>query len=203
MPNHEPRPLMPLPEAEEIYLRWLKHLNDEFTRHGGYERRCDIVRDELFQLYRNKAHGGRSTANLITELPANVIDASMDPRNITLEAEYLPGIDRARYLDRKPLIYLWQMFDRSPLGLNVWLGFKFRCMMGRHIFNSMGCKVKIHHAVHFHFGYNVTLEDEVVIHRGATLDDRNELVLPKGSSVDAFATIEGGRENLAHVEHEY
>jgi hypothetical protein len=195
--------LKPTPEAEILYSRWLKQLNDELTRHQGYERRCDIVRDELFQLLLGKPHGGRSHAVLQCEMSTNVIEATLDPRNITLEAEYLDGIDRERYLDRKPLIYMWQMFDRSPLGLNLWLGFKFRCMMGRHIFKSLGSRVKIHHAVHFHFGYNVTIEDDAVIHRGATLDDRAELVLPAGSVVKPFATVHAAGQSHAGVEHEY
>ena len=203
MPSEPSRTLMPTPEAEVIFSRWLKQLNEEFTRHQGYERRCDIVRDELFQLFLDKPHGGRINATLQSELPMNVVETTLDPRNVTLEAEYIEGIDRDRYMDRKPLIFMWQMFDRSPLGLNLWLGFKFRCMLGRHIFKQMGCRVKIHHAVHFHFAYNISIGDDVVIHRGATLDDRTELVLPAGSSVDAFATISAAARNHAVVEHEY
>jgi len=203
MPTEPNRTLLPTPEGEVFFSQWLKHLNDEFARHQGYERRCDIVRDELFQLFLDKPHGGRVTSTLKSELPMNVVEITLDPRNVTLEAEYIDGIDRALYLDRKPLIYMWQMFDRSPLGLNLWLGFKFRCMMGRHIFKSMGSRVKVHHAVHFHFGYNVVIEDDVVVHRGATLDDRTELVLPAGSEVDAFATVKAKGQSLAGVEHEY
>jgi hypothetical protein len=203
MPAETANILKPTPEVEVLYSRWLKQLNDEFTRHQGYERRCDIVRDELFQLFLGKQHGGRTQAVLQSEMSTNVIAATLDPRNITLEAEYLDGIDHGRYLDRKPLIYMWQMFDRSPLGLNLWLGFKFRCMMGRHIFKSLGSRVKIHHAVHFHFGYNITIADDAVIHRGATLDDRTELVLPAGSVVKPFATIRADGKSHAGVEHEY
>jgi len=203
MPTEPNRTLLPTPEGEVFFSQWLKHLNDEFARHQGYERRCDIVRDELFQLFLDKPHGGRVTSTLKSELPMNVVEITLDPRNVTLEAEYIDGIDRELYLDRKPLIYMWQMFDRSPLGLNLWLGFKFRCMMGRHIFKSMGSRVKVHHAVHFHFGYNVVIEDDVVVHRGATLDDRTPLVLPSGSEVAAFATVKPSGQNLAGVEHEY
>jgi len=197
------RILQPTPEAEVLFSRWLKQLNDEFTRHQGYERRCDIVRDELFQLFRGKPHGGRTQAVLQTELSTNVIEATLDPRNVTLEAEYLEGINRDLYGDRKPLIYMWQMFDRSPMGQNVWLGFKFRCMIGRHIFKSMGTRVKIHHAVQFHFGYNISIGDDVIIHRGATLDDVNELNLPAGSHVNPFATVGTGSHKHTPVEHEY
>ena len=203
MPSEPSRTLLPTPEAEVLFSRWLKHLNDEFARHQGYERRCDIVRDELFQLFLDKPHGGRINAKLATDLPMNVVEITLDPRNVTLEAEYMEGIDRERYMDRKPLIYMWQMFDRSPLGLNLWLGFKFRCMMGRHIFKSMGSRVKVHHAVHFHFGYNIVIEDDVVVHRGATLDDRTELVLPAGSVVKPFATVHNTGKSHAGVEHEY
>ncbi|HXB62788.1 MAG TPA: hypothetical protein VNU94_08075 [Acidobacteriaceae bacterium] len=201
MPTETSRILQPMTEAEVLYSRWLKQLNDEFTRHQGYERRCDIVRDELFQLFRGKQHGGRTQAVLQSEMSTNVIEATLDPRNVTLEAEYLEGIDRERYLDRKPLIYMWQMFDRSPLGLNLWLGFKFRCMMARHIFQSVGSRIKIHHVVHFHFGYNITLQDDIVIHRGATLDDRAPFVLKTGTHVPAFATV-GGETGHAK-EYEY
>jgi len=201
MPAETSRILQPTTEVEVLYSRWLKQLNDEFTRHQGYERRCDIVRDELFQLFRGKQHGGRTQAVLQSEMSTNVIEATLDPRNVTLEAEYMEGINRDLYMDRKPLIYMWQMFDRSPLGLNLWLGFKFRCMMARHIFKAVGSRIKIHHVVHFHFGYNITLEDDIVIHRGATLDDRAPLVLKTGTHVPAFATV-GGEAGHAR-EYEY
>ena len=201
MPTEPNRTLLPTPEGEVFFSQWLKHLNDEFTRHQGYERRCDIVRDELFQLFLDKPHGGRVTSTLKSELPMNVVEITLDPRNVTLEAEYMEGINRDLYMDRKPLIYMWQMFDRSPLGLNLWLGFKFRCMMARNIFKAVGSRIKIHHVVHFHFGYNITLEDDIVIHRGATLDDRAPLVLKTGTHVPAFATV-GGEAGHAR-EYEY
>ena len=69
-------------------------------------------------------------ASLDSELATNVLVESFDPRNITLEPEYYGDVDAEKYAVRKPLIWFWQMFDRSPLGLNHWLGFKFRCMLG-------------------------------------------------------------------------
>ena len=41
----------PAPEAEEIYRRWLRFLDEEFTRHHSPERRSEIVSDQLYQLY--------------------------------------------------------------------------------------------------------------------------------------------------------
>ena len=52
--------------------------------------------------------------------------AQMDPRNVTLEPEYYDEIDLDLYAPRKPLLWLWEMFDRSALGENVELGIHFR-----------------------------------------------------------------------------
>ena len=46
--NHVPHPAA---EAEEIYRRWIRFLDEEFTRHCSEERRGEIVRDQLHQIY--------------------------------------------------------------------------------------------------------------------------------------------------------
>ena len=189
MAQYKYRELKPTPEAEAIYRRWLAQLNEEFTRHQSADRRSEIVRDELFQMYLGKQHGGRMQATLNSELATNVLTESFDPRNITLEPEYYGDVDAEKYAIRKPLIFFWQMFDRSPLGLNHWLGFKFRCMLAKHIFKKMGKGVKIFHNVEFTFGYNLTVEDNCTIHRNVMLDDRGEIILHEGTSVSDYANI--------------
>jgi acetyltransferase-like isoleucine patch superfamily enzyme len=189
MPVHTYRELKPTPEAEVIYRRWLSNLNEEFARHQNFERRADIVRDELYQMYLSKTHAGRKQATLTSELATNVLAECFDPRNVTLEPEYYGDVDVEQYTLRKPLIWFWQMFDRSPLGLNHWLGFRFRCMLGRHIFRHLGTGVKIFHNVEFTFGYNLTIEDNCTIHKNVMLDDRGELILHKGTSVSDYANI--------------
>jgi hypothetical protein len=62
----------------------------------------------------------------------------MDPRNVTLEPEYYEELDLERYAPRKPLIWLWEMFDRSPLGENVALGIRFRRILAKHVFGAAG-----------------------------------------------------------------
>jgi acetyltransferase-like isoleucine patch superfamily enzyme len=183
------RELKPTPEAEAIYRRWLSQLNDDFTRHQNPDRRADIVRDELFQIYLGRTHGGRMHATLTTELATNVLAESFDPRNITLEPEYYGDVDPEKYALRKPLIWFWQMFDRSPLGLNHWLGYRFRCMLGRHIFRHLGKHVKIFHNVEFTYGYNLTINDWCTIHKNVLLDDRGEIILHEGTSVSDYANI--------------
>ena len=74
----------------------------------------------------------------------------------------MPTWTAKRFARRKPLLWFWQMFDRSPIGLNHWLGLRFRCMLGRHIFEHMGTGVRIYHGVDLTYGYNLTIGDGVV-----------------------------------------
>jgi acetyltransferase-like isoleucine patch superfamily enzyme len=179
----------PAPEAEEVYRRWIQFLDDEFTRHHSRERRAEIVRDQLFQLYLGRPHGGKLNLTLTSELPGNVVGLSLDPENVTLEAECFPDADRERYGQRKPLLWFWQMFDRSPVGLNNWLGLRFRCMLGRHIFEHVGAGVKIYHGVDLTYGYNLSIDDGVTIRQRALLNDRGGITIGKGAVIGSFARI--------------
>ncbi|GAC1421914.1 MAG: hypothetical protein NVSMB62_17290 [Acidobacteriaceae bacterium] len=194
-PN-DTRELKPTPEAEALYRRWLGFLNDEFTRGTSPERRAEVVRDELYQIYLGRPHGGKGNTSLSSELASAVLIESLHPMNVTLAAEYQEGIDPAKFAPRKPLIWFWRMFDRSPLGLNHWLGVRFRCMLGQHIFAGMGKGVKIGPGVEFSFGYGLTIEDNVRIRRNATLDDRSGLVIPAGTLVEEYQRVsaETGQE---------
>ncbi len=183
------RELKPTPEAEGLYRRWMAHLNEQFTQHGSADRRAEVVRDELHQIYLGQTRLGRTNTGMTTELASGVLAESFDARNVTLQAEYLDGLDVVKFAPRKPLIWFWQMFDRSPLGLNLWLGVRFRCMLGQHIFKKIGKGVKIHSDVRFTYGYNLTIEDDCRIRRGALLEDgAGELVIPAGTIVEAGQT---------------
>ncbi len=189
MPHYEYRDLEPSREAKEVYTRWIDYLDEEFTRHRKPALRGEIVRDNLHQLVLGRPHGGKLNFTLSTELPFNVLQLSLDPANITLEPEYYGDVDAAKYACAKPLIWFWQMFDRSPVALNHWLGFRFRAMLGRHIFKKIGKNVKIFHGVEFSFGYNLTIEDNCVIHKYVMLDDRGELIIKKGTSISDYAAV--------------
>ncbi|MGH9587639.1 MAG: acyltransferase [Acidobacteriaceae bacterium] len=190
MPRYEYRELEPSREAKEVYTRWINYLDDELTRHKSPLLRGDLVRDNLHQLMLGAPYAGsRLNFTLSTELPFNVLQLSLHPANVTLEPEYYGDIDVDRYACIKPLIWFWQMFDRSPIGLNHWLGFRFRAMLGKHIFKSIGKNVKIFHGVEFSFGYNLTIEDDCVIHKYVMLDDRGELIIRKGTSISDYASV--------------
>jgi acetyltransferase-like isoleucine patch superfamily enzyme len=195
-PNHLPHPAA---EAEEVYRRWLQFLDDEFVRHCSEERRAEIVRDQLYQIYLGRPHGTKLNLTLTSELPGNVGNLSLDPMNITLEAEYYPEVDRERYSRRKPLIWFWQMFDRSPLGLNHWLGLRFRAMLGRHIFEHLGTCVRIHQGVEFTYGYNLKIGDHATIRQRALLNDRGGIEIGKHAVIGSYSRI----FSVSHAPHDF
>jgi acetyltransferase-like isoleucine patch superfamily enzyme len=189
MPRYEYRDLEPSREAKEVYMRWIDYLDDEFTRHKKPVLRAELVRDNLHQLLLGAPHGGKLNFTLDTELPFNVLQLSLDPMNVTLEPEYYGDIDATRYACVKPLIWFWHMFDHSPVAFNHWLGFRFRAMLGKHIFKKIGKNVKIFHGVEFSYGYNLTIEDDCVIHKYVMLDDRGEIVIKKGTSISDYGAV--------------
>ncbi len=78
------------------------------------------------------------------------------------------------------------MFDRSPLGLNHWLGLRFRCMLGRHIFEHIGSGVKIYHGVDLTYGYNLSIGDGVVIRQRALLNDRGGITIGNNAIIGSL-----------------
>jgi acetyltransferase-like isoleucine patch superfamily enzyme len=189
MPNNTNSVPHPAPEAEEVYRLWIRFLDEEFLRHNSPERRAEIVRDQLYQLYLGRPHDSTRHVTLTSELPGDVLSKSLDPDNVTLEAEYYADVDRDRFAVRKPLLWFWQMFDRSPIGLNLWLGIRFRCMLGRHIFEHMGTGVKIYHGVDLTYGYNLSIGDGVTIRQGVLLNDRGGITIGKGAVIGSFARV--------------
>jgi len=185
-PTSVPRPAA---EAEEIYRRWIRFLDEEFLKHRSPERRAEIVRDQLYQLYLGRPHGGKMNLTLTSELPGNVLSMSLDPNNVTLEAEHFPDVNMDLFSVRKPLLWFWQMFDRSPIGLNHWLGIRFRCMLGRHIFDHLGEGVKIYSGVDLTYGYNLSIGDGVTIRQRALLNDRGGITIGKGAVIGSFSRV--------------
>jgi len=183
MQRYEYRILNPVPAAEKAFLEWIDELDREFMNRDS-EHRNDVVRNALHQLYL-----GRPYAAASGPVAQQVLVHSFDPRNATLEPEYYGDVDAAKYAERKPLIWFWMMYDRSPVGLNHWLGYRVRAMLARHIFKHCGKNVKIFHNVEFSFGYNLTVEDNCTIHKYVLLDDRGEIIIHEGCSISDYANV--------------
>ena len=129
----------------------------------------------------------------VPDAPRNIHDEilllNFDPRNATLEAEYYSELDVLKWAPVKPLTWLWQMFDNSPLNANVWLGLKFRAMLAKHIFKSCGGGVKFFTGIEWSFGYNIEIGNGTFIHRFVLLDDRGAITIKDGASISDYANI--------------
>lgn len=185
MPRYEYRPLTPTPDAEKNFLAWIEKLDHAFADRDP-QHRSDVVRDALCEIYLARPYGAPTPSN---SPGTHTLIHSFDPRNTTLEPEYYGDVDTAKYAERKPLIWFWMMFDRSPAGLNHWLGFRVRAMLAQHIFKHCGKNVKIFHGVEVSYGYNLTVKDNCTIHKYVLLDDRGEIIIHEGSSVSDYANI--------------
>ncbi len=169
--------------AEHDYKGFLTELEKSLT--NGSTDPNDVVRDTLFQIYCG------STQIEPEELPlaARATYHTFDPRNITTEPEHYTDIDSKRYAQRKPMIWLWQMFDRSPLGQNALLGHDFRRMLAPLIFRSVGDNFKCWHSVEWSFGYNLSIGNNVVVHRNVLLDDRGGIEIGDDVSISDYVNV--------------
>ncbi|MDP9268001.1 MAG: acyltransferase [Acidobacteriota bacterium] len=185
MPRYEYRNIQPTPAAERAYSAWIAQLDGAFADRDP-DHRSVAVRDALHELYL-----GRPYAPPTAEIPLaqQAQTHSFDPRNASLEPEYYGDVDAQKYAERKPLIWFWMMYDRSPVGLNHWLGFRVRAMIAKHVLKHIGKNVKIFHGVEISYGYNLTIEDNCTIHKYVLLDDRGEIVIREGSSISDFANV--------------
>lgn len=192
MPRYEYRDVRPTPAAEKNFLDWIQDLDQQFSNRD-VEHRSIVVRKALHELYLGRPY---SEPGLNAPLAEQVLIHNFDPRNTTLEPEYYGDVDAQKYAERKPLIWFWMMFDRSPAGLNHWLGFRVRAMLAKHIFRHVGKNVKIFHGVEVSFGYNLTVEDNCTIHKYVLLDDRGEVIIHAGSSVSDYANVYSHEHDL-------
>ncbi len=179
-----------LPAAPtSVYEAWLEELSDRLLAPDADWYR--LTRDILQQIY--YPHLGDYDALVqdpTVPAPTRAALLALDPHNITLEPEYYQEVDVERYARVKPLLWLWQAFDRSPLGGgNVHLGIRFRRVLAPHIFQRCGRNFKCFQGVEFSFGYNMDVGDDVVVHRHVLLDDRGGIQLGNRVSIADYANI--------------
>jgi acetyltransferase-like isoleucine patch superfamily enzyme len=170
--------------AENDYAGFLSELHQALTE--GRRDPNDVVRDTLVDIY-YPGQSQRQSEQLNSA--SRVALHNLDPRNITTEPEYYIDIDPQLYAERKPFIWLWQMFDRSPLGQNALLGHRLRAMLAPLIFQRVGANFKCWHFVEWSFGYNLTFGDNVVLHRYVLLDDRGGIDIGNNVSISDYANI--------------
>ena len=183
MPIYPLRKVDPAAEATSLYGRWLGEIEESLARGDD---RYELCRRTLTGIFYPQLAGAD-----VRHLPlaAQAAVAQMDARNVTLEPEYYAEVDVERFAERKPLLWMWQMFDRSPLGANVHLGVHFRRALAPYLFRRVGRNFKCFHFVEFSYGYNLEVGDDVVVHRNVLLDDRGGIVLGNGVSISDYANV--------------
>ncbi len=177
------RQLEPTRTAVELYDAWLSELGEALERDVDRWALCRRTLTGIFYPHLLEADPDR------LPLAARAALAQMDARNITLEPEYYAEVDEEKFQNRKPLLWMWQMFDRSALGGNVHLGVRFRRVLAPHILKRVGRNFKCFHFVEFSFGYNLEVGDDVVVHRNVLLDDRGGIVLGNRVSISDYANV--------------
>lgn len=198
---HRPLRKVKLPEMSgRVFDAWLGQIEERLS-----ERDCDryrLCRQVLFDLYYpGIGDYDELLADTKTPLATRAVLLSLDPHNIALEPEYYHEIDVDRYAQVKPLLWLWQSFDRSPVGAgNVDVGVRFRRILAKHVFQRCGKNFKCFQFVQFSFGYNMDVADNVVVHRYVLLDDRMPIVLGNRVSVADYANIYTHSHSLVDQE---
>jgi acetyltransferase-like isoleucine patch superfamily enzyme len=184
--------------AEKDYESFLSELNRALT--DGLRDPNEVVRDTLIDIY----YPGTSREDFRnSNVASRAALHSLDPRNITTEPEYYTDIDANLYAARKPYIWLWQMFDRSPMGQNALLGHRFRRMLAPLIFKRVGANFKCWHFVEWSFGYNLSFGDNVVVHRHVLLDDRGGIEIGNNVSISDYANIYSHSHDIYDINKVY
>jgi len=191
------RTLIRSPESEQVLTEWLGELDERLS-----DQDCDrsqLCRDVLYAVwFPNAGNYDDVLSDPATPLATRASLLSLDPRHVTLEPEYYHEIDAERYARVKPLLWLWQSFDRSPMGGgNVDLGVRLRRLLARHVFRRCGRNFKCFQFVEFSFGYNMEVGDDVVVHRHVLLDDRGGIVLGHRVSLADYANIYSHTHSMA------
>jgi len=192
-------------QAESDFSRFLEALYTDLT--DGRRDPNEVVSETLYQIYSGILAKRDEVIDIpqLGDLPlaARVVVHCFDPRNITTEPEYYSEIDKAAYLERKPFIWLWQMFDRSPLGQNALLGHRFRRMLAPLVFRHVGENFKCWHNVEWSFGYNLSFGNNVVIHRHVLLDDRGGIEIGNNVSISDYANIYSHTHDIEDISKVY
>ena len=193
----------PVPLANQdiahLYDRFIDNLK---TRLQNPKIDRDILcRDVLTEIHYGQ---GARYSDLIEDgsrpVGERMMIAQLDPRNVTLEAEYYAECDPVRYNRVKPLLWLWVQFDHSPLGQNVHLGLRVRRLLAKHVFRHCGENVRIFRDVEVSFGYNLSVGDHTTIHRYVLLDDRGEIVIGSNVSISDYANVYSHAHDIEDIE---
>ena len=178
MPWLTERPLPP--ESKQTLMRFVGELAEQLD--DPALERNEVVRDTLAQLMH-----ACTFAELQERSPLAAF--ALDPRNITLEAEYYIATDQEKFAKVKPLLWLWKSLDQTPLGQSIVSGVALRRMLAERVFARAGKNLKIFQNVEVSVGYNIEAGDDVTIHRHVFIDDIGGIILHDEASLSDFVNV--------------
>ena len=160
------------------FNRWLGELAEQLA--DPVTDRYGLVAEILAQLFYANHYD-----ELVEKTPLAAF--ALHPAHITLEGEHYSATDPVAFARVKPLLWLWQCVDLTPLGQSTYSGVELRRVLAPHIFKSVGKGFKCFQNVAFSVGYNLEFGDLVVLHRGVFLDDIGGMTIGSGSSFSDYA----------------
>jgi len=161
--------------------------------------RNEVVRDLLHELYLAEPPNFQRLGDYTFPIAARAMIACFDPRNVVLETEESAGADPEKYAARKPLVWFWQMFDCSPVGLNAHVGQRVRRILAPHIFARVGANFVCHRGLRWSCGYNIAIGEGVTIQADVTLDDRGIIEIGDGAHIERGAHIAASPSGATHL----
>ncbi len=136
-----------------------------------------VVQELLVDLFGDRPAYERYLAGETLDPMSRMRIESYDPRNALTETEHWAEQDLDKLEAAKPLRYLWEGFDRSPLSNNIAFALPFRQLLAEHLFAEAGEGLRLFGGIKIQCGSNIEMGDNVVVHNDVLLDDRGELVV--------------------------
>jgi acetyltransferase-like isoleucine patch superfamily enzyme len=173
-------------EAEAAVIAFIEEVDDRLS---SAETTSEVVREVLVDL-----NGDRRTYDAWRNgEPVSVAERlrfqAYDPRNVTLESEYHAQKDEGKFSESKPLVWLWEQFDATPLADHIELALRFRRMLAKHLLEECGDDCRFFKDIKVGYGHNLTVGDNVVVHDDVLLDDRGKLTIGDGCSITDGAHV--------------
>lgn len=155
-----------------------------------------VVQELLVDLFGDRPAYERYLAGETLDPVTRMRIESYDPRNALTETEHWAEQSRDKLEASKPLRYLWEGFDRSPLSNNIAFALPFRQLLADHLFAEAGDNLRLFGGIKIQCGPNIEMGDNVVVHNDVLLDDRGELAIGDRVSIADRAHIHTHNHDL-------
>lgn len=170
---------------DEMPRRYPSKTPDSIDAAIGYANGClksseqtgAVVQELLVHLSGDGAAYERYVTGESLDPTTRVRIESYDPRNALTETEHWAIQDINKLEASKPLRFLREGFDRSPLSNNIAFVLPFRQLLADHLFAEAGDDPRLFGGIRIQCGPNIEMDHNVVVHNNVLLDDRGKLLI--------------------------